>query len=89
MNVADLSAAVGAIIASTTAINVGVTVLIKKSLLDLKVELLQRMEGDKQETREWVNGSFMRSREVSAKLDNLELRVDYNEERIRELREHP
>lgn len=52
-----------------------VSVAVSAAMNGLKLELLEKLSDDKEETRHWINGSFMRSSEVLARWDGLEKRV--------------
>lgn len=46
------------------------------ALNEMRVEFLKVLSEDKQETRNWINGSFMRSALVDSKIGDISRRVD-------------
>lgn len=58
-----------------------VTDIVQRGMLELKNQIGDWRAVDKQETRDWINGSFMRSGETKAKLEAIEGRLERLEER--------
>ena len=61
--------------AASAVISGYVALTVKASIASLETRLAEQRSADKEELKQWINGSFMRSREVDVRLHESERRV--------------
>ena len=49
---------------------------VKLSVAEMRLEIANARSKDKEEMKAWINGSFMRSKEVEKDLDGMKHRID-------------
>lgn len=55
---------------------------IRASIAELRNEIGKARGADKEELKEWINGSFMRTKLVEAEMKAYEIRLDHMEKRL-------
>lgn len=83
MEVLDLVSMAGSAAAAWLALNLRtVRAEIKAELLETRRELTELQTKSLEHQREWINGSFMRAKEVSARIDHIAHLVQAHEKRL-------
>lgn len=54
---------------------------VKLEIAQLRLEMAETRSKDRDDLRSWINGSFLRAREVEAKFEGLDRRIDEVERR--------
>ena len=52
------------------------SLVVRGEVAKLRAEIAESRMRDREDLRQWINGSFMRARETQAKLDEMEHRLD-------------
>lgn len=61
------------------------TLTVKAAMEKLRADLAEGRAKDREEMREWINGSFMRARVAEAEIRNLNTRVEHTEMELRRI----
>lgn len=80
--------ALAGLISTAISVYVGITVrataqTMRAELADLRAEIARARSEDRDEMRDWINGSFMRSAQVHAELKAFDIRMDHAEARLK------
>jgi hypothetical protein len=67
---------VSVITALVAAANYALVQSVKLSMAEMRLEIANGRAQDRDETRAWINGSFLRAREVEEKFRGLEHRIE-------------
>jgi len=82
MNWSALDAITAVVCGLATASCAFFTLMVRVEVAKLRAEIAQNRMCDREELREWINGSFMRAATAQAKLDEMEHRLDNVEIRL-------
>jgi hypothetical protein len=83
MNWPALSEITTGICSLATAVCAVFAMILRMELSKLRAEISEARTRDREEMREWINGSFMRAKVVEAEIKSIKTRVEFVEEEIR------
>jgi hypothetical protein len=82
MDISMTAEAIGATITGTGVLGGVVMYVVRSEFARFSLSIEKTMQFQQQETREWVNGSFMRSATVGEQLKSMDLRLAEIERRM-------
>lgn len=65
----------GIIVSVIGGLNAWLMVSLRASFAEFKLDIVKQADTDKQELREWINGSFLRSKEALANQEVLKVQI--------------
>jgi hypothetical protein len=83
MNWSAVEAITAAVCAIAALISGYSTATIRAAMERLRADLSEARAREREEMREWINGSFMRAAVAESKIKSIEFRVEHMEDEIR------